>query len=619
MRDMIKFDMPKNQSSIIKVIGVGGGGSNAVNHMYELGIKGVDFIVCNTDAQAMDTSGIPTKIQLGEQGLGAGSIPSVGKESATEKEDLIREILEKNTKMLFITAGMGGGTGTGAAPVIASIAKELDILTVGIVTIPFSFEGRKRKMQAEEGIKELKKNVDTLLVICNDKLRELYGDLKLSEAFKQADNVLTTAAKGIAEIITVTGYINVDFEDVRTVMQDSGKAIMGSAEAEGDNRAIKAVKAALSSPLLNDNDIEGAGNVLLYIASGAEEISMDEVSEITDYIQEEARSQAEIIWGNGIDESLGNKISITLIATGFDSAQKKREEEEKNKVTHLLGGKQEEINTDQDEAISAIDKESIRLIRNKQPERVLAEETFTAKENINHEPLSLFTNPLDEPKIEIPLTEPVEEVTEARFSSPGDDSPGISGPGEEAEDREFVFRINAEDDGIQLESESPVDAAPEFQTEEPDSLPADVSEENGLAEEKDPTGEKELTEEKELTGEKELTEEKDPTGEKTPFEVYIKTTEALTPKINNENGKYDGLEQRTKERIEKLKNLSLNLRSQTTLSELEDQQAYMRRSVVLEHTIPSEETAVSKHALYEGDDNNVEIRSNNAFLHDNVD
>jgi len=314
---MLKFDLPKNQSSIIKVIGVGGGGSNAVTHMYNQGIKGVDFILCNTDAQALSSSPIPTKIQFGGRGLGAGSIPSVGKEAALENIDQIKELLETNTKMLFITAGMGGGTGTGGAPVLASIAREMGILTVGIVTIPFAFEGRKRRMQADAGIEELRKYVDTLLIISNDRLREQYGNLKLSEAFSKADDILTTAAKGIAEIITVTGYINVDFEDVKTVMKDSGVAIMGSGLAEGENRANEAVEMALTSPLLNDNNIEGASNILLYIASGDEEISMDEVTEITDFIQIKAGSTAEIIWGNGTDESLGNKISVTLIATGF--------------------------------------------------------------------------------------------------------------------------------------------------------------------------------------------------------------------------------------------------------------------------------------------------------------
>ncbi len=316
----IKFDSPKNSSSIIKVIGVGGGGSNAVNFMYNQGIKGVDFIISNTDQQALETSPIPVKIKLGAlltNGMGAGSIPETGRKAALETIDDIKEILQQNTKMVFITAGMGGGTGTGAAPVIAQIAKEMGILTVGIVTLPFSFEGRKRKQQAEQGLEELRKYVDTLLIICNDKLRQLHGDLKLSEAFEKADNILTIAAKGIAEIITVTGYINVDFNDVNTVMRDSGAAIMGTGLAEGENRAIKAVELALSSPLLDDSDITGAQNILLYISSGSEEISMDEVSEITDYIQQAAGSTAEIIWGNGNDEALGAKISVTLIATGF--------------------------------------------------------------------------------------------------------------------------------------------------------------------------------------------------------------------------------------------------------------------------------------------------------------
>ncbi len=332
---MLKFDLPKNQSSIIKVIGVGGGGSNAVTHMFRQGIKGVDFIICNTDSQAMESSPVPTKIALGANltgGLGAGAVPSIGKNAALENIQDLRNILEKGTKMLFITAGMGGGTGTGAAPVIASVSKELGILTVGIITMPFSFEGRKRKQHAEQGINELKKYVDALLIICNDKLRDLFGDQRLSAAFSHADDVLTTAAKGIAEIITVTGYINVDFEDVKTVMKDSGVAIMGSGLANGENRAIKAIEMALNSPLLNDNNIEGANNLLLYIASGKDEITMDEVSEITDYIQEKTKNSAEVIWGNGIDESLEDNISVTIIATGFDEEHKKRPAEREKPV-----------------------------------------------------------------------------------------------------------------------------------------------------------------------------------------------------------------------------------------------------------------------------------------------
>ena len=317
---MMRFDMPKEQSSIIKVIGVGGGGSNAVNHMYRQGIKGVDFIVCNTDHQALDISPVPTKIPLGQsltEGRGAGSIPEIGKNAAIENLDEIKDILAKNTKMIFVTAGMGGGTGTGAAPVIAQTARDMGILTVGIITVPFTFEGRKRRTQAEDGIEQMRDAVDTLLVINNDKLREMFGNLSLVNAFEQADDVLAIAAKGIAEVISVTGQINVDFNDVNTVMKDSGVAIMGSAEAEGDDRATKCVEQALSSPLLNDNNIEGATYVLLNITYGDKPVLMDEISDITDYIQEEAGSTADVIWGHGHDETLGEKLCVTIIATGF--------------------------------------------------------------------------------------------------------------------------------------------------------------------------------------------------------------------------------------------------------------------------------------------------------------
>jgi cell division protein FtsZ len=336
----MQFEMLKEKSSIIKVVGVGGGGGNAVNHMYKQGITGVDFIICNTDAQALELSPIPNKVQLGAsltEGMGAGSIPEVGKNSAIENIEDVKQMLGSNTKMLFITAGMGGGTGTGASPIIAKAAREMDILTVGIITTPFSFEGKRRKMQAEEGLEELKKYVDSFLVISNDKMRQIFGNLTLGSAFAQADDILTTAAKGIAEIITHPGYINVDFKDVRTVMKDSGVAIMGSFAAEGDNRAAKAVVGALSSPLLKDNQIEGARYILLNISSGTEqEVTMDEVSIITDYIQEEAGLAADLIWGNCIDESLGNKISVTIIATGFQTKDEREKEQSNKKVVSML-------------------------------------------------------------------------------------------------------------------------------------------------------------------------------------------------------------------------------------------------------------------------------------------
>ena len=306
-------------ANYIKVIGVGGGGGNAVNHMLEEGIEGVDFVLCNTDYQALMKSAVPTKIHLGKRERGAGNDPAVGREAALSSEEEINKIIDENTQMVFITAGMGGGTGTGAAPVVARIAKEKGMLTVGIVTIPFECEGRRRKQQAQNGIEELKKHVDTLIVISSDKLRDEYGNMKLTEAFKKADDVLTTAAKGIAEIITVTGYVNVDFEDVKTVMKDSGKAIMGTGRASGENRAEEAIKLAINSPLLNDNNIEGAKNLLIYITSGNDEVSLDEVVEITEYAQSICGNSSDVIWGNGVDESLGDAISVTLIATGFDS------------------------------------------------------------------------------------------------------------------------------------------------------------------------------------------------------------------------------------------------------------------------------------------------------------
>lgn len=321
-----QFDAPKYESSYIKVIGVGGGGTNAVNHMYTHGIEGVDFIVCNTDDKSLDSSPVPTKIKLGKNGLGAGNIPSVAREKALEVSELLKEHLSKNTQMLFITAGMGGGTGTGAAPVIAKLAKEIEIdddvskiLVVAIVTLPFSFEGRRRRLQAEEGIAELKKHVDAILIINNDKLRDL-GNMGLRDAFSKADDILLIGAKGIAEIITVKSYINIDFRDVNTVMQSSGVALMGSGIAEGEDRAMKAIQMATNSVLLNDNDIRGAKNILLYLSSGPDnEITMDEIGEITDYIRDETGNEADVIWGAGFDEKLGRNLNITLIATGFEA------------------------------------------------------------------------------------------------------------------------------------------------------------------------------------------------------------------------------------------------------------------------------------------------------------
>ncbi|MFW6389128.1 MAG: cell division protein FtsZ [Marinilabiliaceae bacterium] len=366
--ELMNFDIPGDPNSIIKVIGVGGGGSNAINYMYDLGIKDVSFVVCNTDSQALTNSPVPIKIQLGEsltEGRGAGNKPLKGREAAIESIESVKRVLEDNTKMAFITAGMGGGTGTGAAPVIAKAAREVGVLTVGIVTIPFKFEGRVRIEQALEGIAEMEKHVDSLLIINNEKLRDMYGDLKLSNAFSRADNVLATAAKGIAEIITLHGYINVDFADVETVMKNSGVSIMGSATAQGGERAIDAIQAALESPLLNNNDIKGARNILLNITSGVDEITMDEVGEITDYVQGRVGETASIIWGSGIDERLNDDVNVTIIATGFASGhiiQKEDGKPVKKRVTRYSMDEEGNVNNEEIEEPEEEEEENSREI-----------------------------------------------------------------------------------------------------------------------------------------------------------------------------------------------------------------------------------------------------------------
>lgn len=526
--DMIKFDLPKNQSSIIKVLGVGGGGSNAVNHMFSQGIEGVDFYVCNTDSQALDISPVPNKMQLGvnlTEGRGAGSIPEVGRNAAIEDIDRIKEILEKNTKMLFITAGMGGGTGTGAAPIIAKASKEMGILTVGIVTIPFSFEGRKRRQQAEEGLLDMKNNVDTLLVISNDRLRELYGNLSVSEAFGKADNVLTTAAKGIAEIITITGNINVDFADIKTVMSDSGVAIMGSGSAEGENRALNAVESALSSPLLNDNHIKGAKNILLYITSGKEEILMDEITEITDYIQQEAGSTAEIIWGLGNDASLGNKINITLVATGFESGNNLEAEikrPQKSKTVHTLD----------------------------QPAKESYNAVVTTQSAAEDELL-----PQDNNGIRLIKKSPASEDTEKK-----DAEKTIQNP------------LNVKKWTLDL------DTSDTMQSEQ-------VKQQEPAREE-----------------------------EKNNFQRVFKTAATMASPVSEEE-----LQQKIRDREQRLRELSVKIKSPEGLYDLEKQPAFVRRNVVLSKIPGSDESHVSRYTLQQGEDKSIQIKSNNSFLHDNVD
>lgn len=345
------FDIQPDNESLIKVIGVGGGGSNAVNFMHRQGISGVNFVICNTDQQALASSDIPTKIQLGPSltgGRGAGAKPEVGKQATIESEEEIRKVLGVNTQMVFVTAGMGGGTGTGGAPVVAKIAKEMGILTVAIITVPFDFEGKSKKDKANLGLEELRANVDAIIIISNNKLRQIYGNLSLTAAFGHADNILTTAARGISEIITKPGLVNVDFEDVKTVMRESGVAIMGIGVASGENRATKAIDAALSSPLLDDADIYGARGILLYISSGTKEVTMDEVSQITDYVQRAASNDTEVIWGVCKDENLEDEVSVTLIATGFQTAAGGKPKKPEEKVVHTLSDEAKSITISSD-------------------------------------------------------------------------------------------------------------------------------------------------------------------------------------------------------------------------------------------------------------------------------
>jgi len=424
-----QFDLPKNHKSIIKVIGVGGGGSNAVNHMYNMGIKDVEFVVVNTDAQALKSSPVPLKLQLGAnltEGLGAGANPEKGRSAALESKEDIRTLLSDNTKMVFITAGMGGGTGTGAAPVIAKIAKDMDILTVGIVTAPFVFEGRKKMQAAQQGIEALKETCDTVLVILNDKLREIYGNLAIRSAFAKADNVLTTAAKSIAEIITVHQDVNVDFEDVKTVMKDAGAAVMGSATEEGDGRAIRAAEKAIASPLLNNVDIKGAKKILLSIMSGEEdELSMDELSEITEYIQERAGDNADVIFGQGIDQELAKGIRVTVIATGFEMG--KLSEVAPNKETETKVETRASIE-EQESIKKVIDLESGKTSKVDEDALAGAGQTFTFTFQ-----KPIFT-PANEEKKSEELTQPVFEDKKAEPVSKM-----IDFEEEEAEESEFEF------------------------------------------------------------------------------------------------------------------------------------------------------------------------------------
>lgn len=609
---MMKFDLPQdNNSSIIKVIGVGGGGSNAVNHMYKQGIKGVDFIVCNTDQQALDISPVPLKIVLGAsltKGRGAGSLPEVGKNAAIENIEEVRNILANNTEMVFITAGLGGGTGTGAAPIIAAAAKEMGILTVGIVTIPFGFEGKKRKAQADAGMEALKANVDTLLVISNDKLREIYGNLKVTEAFGHADDILATAAKGIADIITTTLQINTDINDVKTVMKDSGVAIMGSAQASGEHRALRAVEQAMSSPLLNDSNIRGARYVLVNVTCGEDEITMDELGEITDYIQDEAGMTAEVIKGYGVDPSLGDKVNVTIIATGFNSSQEMGYQAEKvvhKKVFSLMDEvKKEEPKKEELPVVSETPKaeEMFSFIK----DEVKVEETAPVIEAVKEE------EKVEEIVAEESIPEPFvfirEEVKEEETWV--DENPVM-----EVQEESTVMEVVEETPVMEVIEETPVMEVVE------ETPVMEVKEEAPVMEEETPVIE--LTEEKPVTFEFEISNNAVKTEE--PYLIANANEEPVVESKKEEEtiivakAHTDEQLKKAQDRVAKLKELSFKLKSPNGLSELENEPAYKRRNVTLDSTPHSSESTVSRYTLTENEDKKVEIKPNNSFLHDNVD
>ncbi|ADY50724.1 cell division protein FtsZ [Pseudopedobacter saltans DSM 12145] len=561
----MQFEMLKEKSSIIKVVGVGGGGGNAVNHMYRQGIMGVDFIICNTDAQALELSPIPNKVQLGAsltEGMGAGSIPEVGKNSAIENIEDVKEMLGANTKMLFITAGMGGGTGTGASPIIAKAAKELDILTVAIVTTPFSFEGKRRRMQAEEGLEELKKYVDSYLVISNDRLREIFGNLTLGSAFAQADDILTTAAKGIAEIITVPGYINVDFKDVRTVMKESGVAIMGSYAAEGENRALRAVEGALLSPLLKDNEIEGARYILLNISSGEKEVTMDEVSVITDFIQDQAGLSADLIWGNCYDASLGDKVSVTIIATGFQTKE-----------------------------------ERVAIEENAPKKQFLTSDTPLIR------PVNEFTNKVAEntPIFQTPVQPIVVETPAPTTASQSDLFGGIPIP-ETKKEQEVTIRHQLIEDEPEIQQEVREQGGIEFSVKVAEPISFDLP----RTDTSNPIN----------NSYQQNQYEQAPVSQRVPETVSQHSTYGV-----DEHKTDDSIEEqlrKSKERILRLKDLSMKLRSTTGLQELENEPAYKRKQMQLKEVPHSSESQVSRFTL-SNEDGQTEIRPNNSFLHDNVD
>ena len=631
--DNITFDLPKNQSNVIKVIGVGGGGSNAINHMFQAGIIGVDFVVCNTDAQALQNSPVPNKIQLGvslTEGLGAGANPEVGQQAALESMEDIKRMLSPSTKMVFITAGMGGGTGTGAAPVIAKLAREMDILTVGIVTIPFQFEGKMRCDQAQQGIEKLRGNVDSLIIINNNKLREVYGNLGFKAGFSKADEVLSTAARGIAEVITHHYTQNIDLRDAKTVLSNSGTAIMGSASASGSSRAHEAIMKALDSPLLNDNKIYGAKNVLLLIVSGTHEITIDEIGEINELIQTEAGHGANIIMGVGEDADLGEAISVTVIATGFNVDQQDEiVNTESKKIIHTLEDEQRAqqdltpprivrtLDFDSDEvgdlafelpSVAHEDSDLVPTTHYIRNFNVFYEEVIATPSKTDDFVIIDSKNLIAEMEVVDPQIVSDEAETEDQMSLVFDVP--LRSEDTDLDEKQHVITFNLDDDIKDLSVKDHIEVTPVLEFENEGETRYSLEDYMEL--------------EQRLTGAKSKAEEFEPKIIEDEL-VFEKKTIApsaapLATKADPTDRPIDEiLKERADERRRKLKDFNYRFQhNRSSIDEIEKEPAYKRQGVDLSKN-QEPDSKVSRTTLGEDSNEELRLRTNNSFLHDNVD
>jgi cell division protein FtsZ len=608
----ISFDLPKNQSNVIKAIGVGGGGSNAINHMFKQGIKGVDFVICNTDSQALTNSGVPNKIQLGvnlTEGLGAGANPEVGEKAAHESSEDIMSMLNVNTKMVFITAGMGGGTGTGAAPVIAKMAKDMNILTVGIVTTPFNFEGKIRHDQALLGIEKLREQVDSLIIINNNKLRDVYGNLGFKAGFSKADEVLSTASKGIAEVITHHYTQNIDLKDAKTVLSNSGTAIMGAASSFGENRAYDAITKALDSPLLNDNKITGAKNVLLLIVSGNEEITIDEIAEINDYIQDQSGNVANIIMGVGEDLELEDSISVTVIATGFNADQQNEiSNTEPEKIVHKL--EEDNLFSNIAETPESIENES-KYINNQINDELGEEKIIHVLEDIDSDEIEEINEKLDTTPdpTEINMTDDYSSDEEIGDSHLLDDPKDVK---EEILDNSIewsLFADNLEKKSFDVNS----DDIKNIEVVDYEEVVGDSNVQQELEIENDYKDDLLFTQEINIS--KSLQNE----------DIDVQTKMVKESKSEDKKDKNlvnspisDFQKQRSEERKLRMKEFNYKF-NKSKIEDLVDEPAFKRKGIKFDHDNSTEESNVSRTSISLDENNDTKIRKNNSFLHDNVD